>query len=218
MGNALCLGYVISALSSVSYSRPTTSLCCRKNVSSADRAILELKVVRRNLIKRSNALEEKATAERGIYAKLTHSSTEGNNTRAKLVLRHIRALEKAITQCHAYSFHVDSILLDMSEQNTLIEVVQALKDGKQAMLKLGALLDVQDVEALLEDGARGREKQKALENCLSQSLHDDFDVATNADLILNTEDQDTIPPSVPVTCPAKRRQSTPLELGQISFV
>jgi len=117
------------------------------------------------LIVRCKALEGKIAAERELYEKL-----DGESTRADLVLRHMRALEKAITQCQTYSYHVDSILLDLNEQETMIQVVDALQEGKKATLQLDALLRVEDIEELLDDGLSAREKQKALEDCLSQNI------------------------------------------------
>ena len=128
--------------------------------------------MRRNLIVRCKALEGKIAAERELYEKL-----DGKSTRADLVFRHMRALEKAIAQCQAYSYHVDSILLNLSEQETMIQVVDALQEGKKATVQLDALLRVEDIEELLEDGLSAREKRKALEDCLSQDIGYDSSVA-----------------------------------------
>lgn len=145
---------------------------------------------------RCKALEGKIVSEREVYKKL-----DGHSTRANLVLRHIEALEKAIAQCQTYSYHVDSILLDMGEQQTLIQVVDALKDGKRAAEQLNALLSVEDVEELLQDGMLASEKQKALEVCLFQNLDNGLDLsetpcrAPGASSYMHEE---VVPPSVPV--------------------
>lgn len=172
---------------------------CRK-ISTTDRAILDLKVLRRNLAVRSKALEAKIRSERDAYTKYN-----ANNVRANLVLRHIKALENALSQCRTYFYHVDGLLLDMSDQETLVQVVNALKDGKEAMARMNALLNVQDVEKLLEDGAVARQEQLELEDCLSQTLTNDFDVTEDevSKLKQTIVQEADIPPSVPSRVPGE---------------
>ncbi len=139
---------------------------------------------------RCKTLEEKIASERLVYDKL-----ERNTARSDLVLRHIRALEKAIVQCQTYSYHVDGILLDLGEQETMVNVVNALQEGKKATLYLNALLSVEDLNELLEDESLARRKQKALEDCLSQNLDHSSSVVefeTPA-----ASDQEVLPPQVP---------------------
>lgn len=189
MGNALCPGCVREALTCC-FPPDLSLLCSCRKISSADKAILELKVLRRKLMVRCKALERKIVIDREVYKKL-----DGHSTRANLVLRHIEALEKAIAQCQTYSYHVDSILLDMGEQETLIQVVDALKDGKRATERLNALLSIEDVEELLQDGMLASEKQKSLEVCLFQNLDNGSDVSETP---CRAPDEEVFPPSVPV--------------------
>lgn len=149
-----------------------------------------MKIVRRKLIERCKSLEEKIDSERLVYDKL-----DGNSSRSNLVLRHIKALENAIVQCQTYSHHVESILLDLSEQETMVRVVDALQEGKKATLYLNALLSVEDVKELLEDGSLARQQQQALEDCLSQNMYQDSSVAEYETPAAS--DIKVLPPQVP---------------------
>jgi hypothetical protein len=177
---------------------------CRRG-NEIDRAILDLKVLQRNLDNRAVALEGRIEKGKDVYRQLT-TAPSVKRDRADLVLRQVATQEKLLERYHNYSCQVESMLLDISEQQTLKEVIKTLNDGKDVMKSM--LLPMEDVECMLQDSATARIKQESIEKCLQKARDVDVDVSEN-DLQSIREEVGEIPPSVP--------KNVPISEDEISF-
>ena len=166
---------------------------CRRG-DEIDRAILDLKVLQRNLDNRAIALENRIEKGKDVYKQLTAAPSGKSRDRADLVLRQVATQEKLLARYHNYSCQVESMLLDISEQQTLKEVIKTLNDGKDVMKSM--LLPMEDVECMLQDSATTRIKQKSIEDCLQKARNANIDVSEN-DLQAIRYEVGEIPPSVP---------------------
>lgn len=83
---------------------------------------------------------------------------ERNTHRQRLLLRHIGALQKALDECHVYSYRVDQMLLDIGEASTLSSVQSTLQEATRAMERMTRLMRVEDVEAMQAKLGAARER------------------------------------------------------------
>lgn len=73
-------------------------------------------------------------------------------------------------------------LLHLSEQQTVVDVVDALKDGNAAIKELQKVVTVTEIGILMEDTKEAKEKQQQIEACLARiQLNSDLTV-TESDL------------------------------------
>jgi len=162
----------------------------RSEITATDRAVLDLKILKRNLQKRAQSLEETANAYKARYRELG-ATRNPSSYQKRLLLRHVGALDKALDQCHSYIYRVDEMLLDIGHQETLVQVTQTLRDGTRAMERMNRLLmSAGDLESTMQDAAESRERHRELaavlrgdagtsagETGAGLDMHDDFHVS-----------------------------------------
>ncbi|KAI8107555.1 hypothetical protein M9434_004492 [Picochlorum sp. BPE23] len=197
------------------------ALCFRQSISTADQAVLDLKSLKKKLDSISRALESKIVDGRAVVKELV---AQGKSKRAKLVLKQVVLEEKMLCRCEQQVFQVESMLLHLSEQQTVGHVVDALKDGNAAMKELQKIVTVTEIGILMEDTKEAREKQQQIEACLAQiQLNSDL-VVSEADLELeqkaiDAEDNNKLNdgyPEVPTSIPngaTEKKKHLPVLVG-----
>ena len=165
-------------------------------ITESDVAILDLRILQRSIRKRAEALEASLAAQKRAYrqreaerepsATATATATAtgtGTGTatthRQRLHLRHIGALQKALDQCHVYSYRLDEMVLDIGEASTMVRVQSTMRDATRALDRMTRLLRVEDVEAMLEQGAGARERHREFQAALASgaAAADEFSVS-----------------------------------------
>jgi hypothetical protein len=135
-------------------------------VTAIDKAVFDLKVLKRNLCRRAKALEDTSNLYKDKYRDLERFKG-ASSLRKMTILRHIGALEKALHQCHLYLYRADEVLLDIGEQTMLAEVTHTLQEGSEAVKRMNALLlSVGDVEKILKETAKARTQQHDIDAAL----------------------------------------------------
>jgi len=157
-------------------------------ITESDVAILDLRILQRSIRKRAEALEASLAAQKRAYrqreaerepsATATGTGT-GTTHRQRLHLRHIGALQKALDQCHVYSYRLDEMVLDIGEASTMVRVQSTMRDATRALDRMTRLLRVEDVEAMLEQGAGARERHREFQAALASgaAAADEFAVS-----------------------------------------
>ncbi len=157
-------------------------------ITESDVAILDLRILQRSIRKRAEALEASLAAQKRAYrqreaerepsATATGTGT-GTTHRQRLHLRHIGALQKALDQCHVYSYRLDEMVLDIGEASTMVRVQSTMRDATRALDRMTGLLRVEDVEAMLEQGAGARERHREFQAALASgaAAADEFAVS-----------------------------------------
>ena len=163
-------------------------------ITESDVAILDLRILQRSIRKRAEALEASLAAQKRAYrqreaerepsatATATGTGTgtgTGTTHRQRLHLRHIGALQKALDQCHVYSYRLDEMVLDIGEASTMVRVQSTMRDATRALDRMTRLLRVEDVEAMLEQGAGARERHREFQAALASgaAASDEFAVS-----------------------------------------
>ena len=157
-------------------------------ITESDVAILDLRILQRSIRKRAEALEASLAAQKRAYrqreAEREPSATgtgtgTGTTHRQRLHLRHIGALQKALDQCHVYSYRLDEMVLDIGEASTMVRVQSTMRDATRALDRMTRLLRVEDVEAMLEQGAGARERHREFQAALASgaAAADEFAVS-----------------------------------------
>ena len=159
-------------------------------ITESDVAILDLRILQRSIRKRAEALEASLAAQKRAYrqreaerepsATATGTGTgTGTTHRQRLHLRHIGALQKALDQCHVYSYRLDEMVLDIGEASTMVRVQSTMRDATRALDRMTGLLRVEDVEAMLEQGAGARERHREFQAALASgaAAADEFAVS-----------------------------------------
>ena len=159
-------------------------------ITESDVAILDLRILQRSIRKRAEALEASLAAQKRAYrqreaerepsATATGTGTgTGTTHRQRLHLRHIGALQKALDQCHVYSYRLDEMVLDIGEASTMVRVQSTMRDATRALDRMTRLLRVEDVEAMLEQGAGARERHREFQAALASgaAAADEFAVS-----------------------------------------
>jgi hypothetical protein len=154
-------------------------------ITESDVAILDLRILQRSIRKRAEALEASLAAQKRAYRQreaerepsATATGTGTGTTR--LHLRHIGALQKALDQCHVYSYRLDEMVLDIGEASTMVRVQSTMRDATRALDRMTGLLRVEDVEAMLEQGAGARERHREFQAALASgaAAADEFAVS-----------------------------------------
>ena len=130
-------------------------------VTDVDRAVLDLKILQRSLRKRINGLERAVSVQKEAFRAL--AGVPRAKRKQELLLRHIGAIQKAIDQCHEYSYRADEMLLDIGEASMNQRVTETVTEATQAMSRMTKLMRVEDVEAMIRDGVEVRERHRELQ-------------------------------------------------------
>jgi len=157
-------------------------------ITQSDVAILDLRILQRSIRKRAEALEASLAAQKRAYRQReAEAERERERTgtgsatthRQRLHLRHIGALQKALDQCHVYSYRLDEMVLDVGEASTMVRVQSTMRDATRALDRMTRLLRVEDAEAMLEQGAGARERHREFQAALASgaAAADEFAVS-----------------------------------------
>ena len=161
-------------------------------VTDTEKAVLDLKILQRDLRKRASALERAVAAHKKSYRAL---AAEGATQRAKrrqmLLLRHIGSVQKAIDQCHVHWYRLDEMVVGIGEASTLHRVLTTMKDANRAMDSMTRLMQVDAVELMIQDGVKFRERHRELQTVIeaneTRSEHDEFYVSNEELAVLQAQ-------------------------------
>ena len=156
-------------------------------VTDVDRAVLDLKILQRNLRKRVRGLERAISTQKEAFRAL--AGVPGAKRKQELLLRHIGAIQKAIDQCHVYSYRADEMLLDIGEAAMSQRVTETVKEATRAMDRMIRLMRVEDVEAIQRIGGEARERHRELQAAMNVGVpeRDEFYVSDAELAQLRTE-------------------------------
>jgi hypothetical protein len=159
-------------------------------VTDVDRAVLDLKILQRNLRKRVRGLERAISTQKEAFRALAGvPGAPGAKRKQELLLRHIGAIQKAIDQCHVYSYRADEMLLDIGEAAMSQRVTETVKEATRAMDRMIRLMRVEDVEAIQRIGGEARERHRELQAAMNVGVpeRDEFYVSDAELAQLRTE-------------------------------
>ncbi len=142
--------------------------CCGAKeglVTDVDRAVLDLKILQRNLRKRIRGLERAVSTQKEAFRAL--AGVPGAKRKQELLLRHIGAIQKAIDQCHVYSYRADEMLLDIGEAAMSQRVAETVKEATRAMDRMIKLMRVEDIETIQRIGGEARERHRELQAAMN---------------------------------------------------
>ncbi|RNF02544.1 charged multivesicular body protein 6 [Trypanosoma rangeli] len=136
-------------------------------VTSLDRAQLELKLQRDRLMAAIRRYEVVAREER---TKAGDFLRAGNRRKALYCLKREKIQQSQITSVTDMLDNVQRVLDTVEFSQIEVEVLDALKGGKDELSKLNALLNVDDITELMDDTAETIEEARRINNVLAQPL------------------------------------------------
>uniref|UniRef100_A0A8R1HHL8 Charged multivesicular body protein 6 n=1 Tax=Caenorhabditis japonica TaxID=281687 RepID=A0A8R1HHL8_CAEJA len=181
-------------------------------VSEQDNAILALKTQRdkmKQMIKRKENCMEK---ERQLAKQLLK---DGRKDRALLLLKKKRYQENIIDQTLKHLSKIEQMVQDLEFAEIQQRVTDGLRQGNEALKKMNALFDIDEIDRIMEETKEAAEYQEEISNMLSGQLSntDVSDVERELEELLAAEGKlDEKLPDVPThELPEAERQTEKAE-------
>ncbi|PAV85507.1 hypothetical protein WR25_09874 isoform A [Diploscapter pachys] len=136
-------------------------------VSDHDNAILQLKTQRdkiKQLIRRKEKYLEK---ERQLAKQLIG---QGRKDRALLLLKKKRFEENSIAQIQGQLDKIERMVSDLEFAEVQQRVVEGLRQGNEALKKINAMFDVEEIDRIMDETKEGAEFQQEISDMLSGQL------------------------------------------------
>lgn len=144
------------------------NLFSRKKVSKVtqqDRAVLQLKKQRDDLIVYQKRLNSTIEKDRQIAKKLI---SEQKKERALLLLRKKRYLEKLMENAEKQLDQLERLTHDIEFAQIETKVVDGLKVGNLALKQLNEILNLENIELLMDETKEAIDKQNEINELLGQ--------------------------------------------------
>ena len=111
-------------------------------------------------------------------------------SRAKLLLRKKKYQESMLVNTDKQLENLEKLANDLEFAQVELQVIEGLKQGNVALKKVHAMLDIQDIEAIMDETREGIEKQQEIDALLSDvlSTQDEEDVLAELDALEAEED------------------------------
>ncbi|KAI9582620.1 charged multivesicular body protein 6-A isoform X1 [Glossina fuscipes] len=169
----------------------------RSRVTEQDKAVLQLKH-QRDLLKRyQKRIQLSLENDRQLAKKCLAS---GRKERAKLLLRKKKFQETLLMNTDKQLENLEKLATDIEYAQVEANVVDALKQGNEALKKMHAMVDINEIERIMDETREGVEKQREIDSLLSEALseQDENDVLIELDALVAEEEAEKFKlPEVP---------------------
>jgi len=136
-------------------------------ITEHDRAILELKKQRDQLQQYQKNIIRNLEKERELARKLL---VEGRKDRAKLLLKKKRFQESLLEKSEKQLDNIQEMCNSLEFAAIEMKVLDSLKVGNESLKKIHSMMTIEDIEKILEETHEGVEKQKEIDDLLSNNL------------------------------------------------
>uniref|UniRef100_A0A0K0CVZ3 Charged multivesicular body protein 6 n=1 Tax=Angiostrongylus cantonensis TaxID=6313 RepID=A0A0K0CVZ3_ANGCA len=165
-------------------------------ITEQDQAILQLKTQRDKIKQFIRRKEKCMEAEREMARKLLK---EGHKDRALLLLKKKRYQENTIEQTLRQLDNIDRMVHDLEFSDIQQRVVEGLREGNEALKKMNAIFDIDEIEKLMEETKEAAEYQEEIAALLSNRLSavDIQEAEKELEHLLVSQLSDSVLPDVP---------------------
>ncbi|KAL6728938.1 hypothetical protein Aduo_000040 [Ancylostoma duodenale] len=136
-------------------------------ITEQDQAILQLKTQRDKIKQFIRRKEKCMERERELARQLIK---EGRKDRALLLLKKKRYQENVIEQTLRQLDNIDRMVHDLEFAEIQQRVVDGLRQGNDALKKMNAIFDIDEIEKLMEETKEAAEYQEEISALLSDQL------------------------------------------------
>ncbi|VDM61625.1 unnamed protein product [Angiostrongylus costaricensis] len=165
-------------------------------ITEQDQAILQLKTQRDKIKQFIRRKEKCMETERQMARKLLK---EGRKDRALLLLKKKRYQENTIEQTLRQLDNIDRMVHDLEFADIQQRVVEGLREGNEALKKMNAIFDIDEIEKLMEETKEAAEYQEEIAALLSNRLSavDVQEAEKELEHLLASQISDSVLPDVP---------------------
>ncbi|CAJ0592756.1 unnamed protein product [Cylicocyclus nassatus] len=178
-------------------------------VSCQDQAILQLKTQRDKIKQFIRRKERDMERERELARQLIK---DGKKDRALLLLKKKRYQENVIEQTMRHLDNIDRMVHDLEFADIQQRVVEGLRQGNDALKKINAIFDIDEIEKLKEETREAAEYQEEISALLSGQLSnlDVEEAEQELEQLLAAQISDVKLPDVPThDLPERQREKEP---------
>uniref|UniRef100_A0A1A9X3V7 Uncharacterized protein n=1 Tax=Glossina brevipalpis TaxID=37001 RepID=A0A1A9X3V7_9MUSC len=166
-------------------------------VTEQDKAVLQLKQQRDRLKQYQKRIELSLENDRQLAKKCLAS---GRKERAKLLLRKKKFQETLLINTDKQLENLEKLAADIEYAQVEMKVLNGLKQGNEALKKMHAMLDINEIEKIMDETREGIEKQHEIDSLLSEALseQDEEDVLMELEALAAEEETEKLKlPEVP---------------------
>merc|ERR1712059_65285 len=185
----------------------------KSRITEQDKAVLGLKKQRDQLKQYQKRITGQLEKDRDLAKRLLK---EGKKDRAKLLLRKKKFQEGLLEKTDGQLDNLERLVADIEFATVQQQVLDGLKDGKEALEKANAMFSIEEIEDILADTEEAVEKQREIDQLLSGQLSqdDEDDVLSELDSLLSTMTEENISkeqdlPNVPDEEPVRLEDQLP---------
>jgi len=178
----------------------------KSRITEQDRAVLSLKKQRDQLKQYQKKITGQLEKDRDLARQCLK---DGKKERAKLLLRKKKFQEGLLEKTDGQLDNLERLVQDIEFSQVQAQVVDGLKEGKEALEKANAMFSIEEIEDILADTQEAVEKQREIDQLLSGQLtqDDEDDVLAELDNLI-AEDAENLP-SVPSDQPRRIEDELP---------
>jgi hypothetical protein len=125
------------------------------------------------LEQRRDFIEKKATAE---HQSAVAKNKKGDKKGALVHLKRKKMYEKEIEKINGGIFNLEQQAMTIESTSVNVDIVNAMKTGKQALSQMQEAVDVDDVQDLQEDIAEQMAQANEIDDVISRPLGTDLDM------------------------------------------
>lgn len=163
----------------------------KSRITEQDKAVLGLKKQRDQLKQYQKRITGQLEKDRDLAKRLLK---ENKKDRAKLLLRKKKFQEGLLEKTDGQLDNLERLVADIEFATVQQQVLDGLKDGKEALEKANAMFSIEEIEDILADTEEAVEKQKEIDQLLSGQLSqdDEDDVLCELDSLLSTMAEENV--------------------------
>ncbi|KAJ6239743.1 charged multivesicular body protein [Anaeramoeba flamelloides] len=177
-----------------------------QEITSQDRAVLELKVQRDNLKRSRKKIESVIDKETEIAKQCLRAK---KRKQALLALRRKKWQEQTLEKVEKMLTNVEEMTQSIEFKQMEQKVFDSLKSGKDALQQLNKMMSVEEVEQLMEENEEAMSYQNEIQELLAGQLtqEDEEDVLKELDEIIEMaqDEKEINMPKVPTKNPKKKQ-------------
>jgi len=136
-------------------------------ITEQDKAILNLKKTRDQLLQYQKKIEGNLDKDRDIAKRLLK---EGKKDRAKLLLRKKKYHESLLSRTDGQLNNLETLVNDLEFSQVEKQVLDGLQEGNAALKRANEMFSIDEIEQIMDDTAEAIEKQREIESILSGQL------------------------------------------------
>ncbi|XP_041978121.1 charged multivesicular body protein 6-A [Aricia agestis] len=157
-------------------------------ITPQDKAVLELKQQRDKLKQYQKKIEINLERDRQLAKKLL---AQDKRDKAKSLLKKKKYQEQLLLNADIQLEKIEQLTHDLEFTQIEIQVLDGLKTGNEALKKVHAILNIDEIEKILDETKEGIEKQREIDELISGQLTEEDNEAIEAELedMLDVKDQ-----------------------------